>query len=430
MGKKLTEASITTKNARSNLSPGLHWRGIDPDVHLGYRKSKRGGAWLVRWRNGTGYRQAPLGTADDVFEADGKESFNYAQAASAARAHVAAARVEAKAAAEGPTPTVRMACETYLTAIEGRHERLDAKAPKNSRSRLRVHVLSDEKIVDLALHKLRSSDLVDWKARVRAKKITETTVRRILSDFRAALNAAGSQYRSRLPAEFIVAIRDGFAIATGDPAADSDRPNIILSDNEVRLIVQAAAEIDAEQGWDGALYRLVLALAATGARYSQLIKMTCADVQSFEKRLVVPSSNKGRSPRKRPPALVHVGDDALTILKKAMANRSGRALLFLRWGYRRDGGIKWAKDKLRGWQTSEITDPFKEIVARAELSSDVTAYALRHSSIVRGLREGQPVRLVAALHDTSSEMIERYYSRFITDALSALAAKSVIPLVV
>jgi hypothetical protein len=56
-------------------------------------------------------------------------------------------------------------------------------------------------------------------------------------------------------------------------------------------------------------------------------------------------------------------------------------------------------------------------------------YSLRHSSIVRGIREGLPIRLDAALHDTSVEMIERHYSRWITEGLDELAARAVVPLV-
>ncbi|MEG3146797.1 hypothetical protein U1839_19265 [Sphingomonas sp. RT2P30] len=33
----------------------------------------------------------------------------------------------------------------------------------------------------------------------------------------------------------------------------------------------------------------------------------------------------------------------------------------------------------------------------------------------RGLRMGLPIRLVAAIHDTSVAMIERHYSRWITE---------------
>ena len=44
----------------------------------------------------------------------------------------------------------------------------------------------------------------------------------------------------------------------------------------------------------------------------------------------------------------------------------------------------------------------------------MTFYALRHSSIVRSLLNGVPVRLTATSHDTSVAMIEASYSRYIS----------------
>jgi hypothetical protein len=49
----------------------------------------------------------------------------------------------------------------------------------------------------------------------------------------------------------------------------------------------------------------------------------------------------------------------------------------------------------------------------------VTMYALRHSSIVRMLLQNVPIRLVASLHNTSVAMIEKTYSRFITQGAAA-----------
>jgi hypothetical protein len=46
---------------------------------------------------------------------------------------------------------------------------------------------------------------------------------------------------------------------------------------------------------------------------------------------------------------------------------------------------------------------------------DVTMYALRHSNIVRMLVRNVPIRLVASLHNTSVAMIERHYSKYITE---------------
>src|SRR5690606_35844635 len=121
MAKTLNEAAITTRNARSKLPAGLHFKGIDPEVHLGYRKGKRGGGvWLVRWRNrgpGANYLQAPLGTADDEIK-EGTLDFN--AAVRAARQRVEQARAEAKAAAEGPPLTVRLAVEAYIAERDAR----------------------------------------------------------------------------------------------------------------------------------------------------------------------------------------------------------------------------------------------------------------------------------------------------------------------
>ena len=47
--------------------------------------------------------------------------------------------------------------------------------------------------------------------------------------------------------------------------------------------------------------------------------------------------------------------------------------------------------------------------------AEVTMYSLRHSSIVRMLLRNVPIRLVASLHNTSVAMIERHYSKYITE---------------
>jgi hypothetical protein len=113
-----------------------------------------------------------------------------------------------------------------------------------------------------------------------------------------------------------------------------------------------------------------------------------------------------------------------------MAGRKGHEILLLRPHWRRAVGVRWEKTGERSpWlSTDELTRVWPDIVARAGLAKGTVPYALRHSSIVRGLRAGLPVRLVAALHDTSSEMIERHYARFIVDATDELAARAVVPL--
>ena len=117
MPKTLKESAVTTRNARVALQPGLHWRGIDPEVHLGYRKGKRGGVWIVRWRNGVGYKQAKVGIADDAIAAG---TLDYYAAIRQAREMVERERIEARARADGPPLTLRLAVEDYI-AVRRQH---------------------------------------------------------------------------------------------------------------------------------------------------------------------------------------------------------------------------------------------------------------------------------------------------------------------
>ena len=86
-----------------------------------------------------------------------------------------------------------------------------------------------------------------------------------------------------------------------------------------------------------------------------------------------------------------------------------------------DGRAPW-------FAAAELRRPWAEIIASAGLAPGVVPYALRHSSIVRGLRAGLPTRLVAAVHDTSSAMIEKHYGAFVVDSLDELAARAIVPL--
>ena len=75
-----------------------------------------------------------------------------------------------------------------------------------------------------------------------------------------------------------------------------------------------------------------------------------------------------------------------------------------------------------------MTRRWRATIAAAGLPHGLVPYCLRHSSIVRGLRAGLPVRLVAAVHDTSADMIERHYGAFIVDATEDLLRRAIVPM--
>lgn len=125
MARILFESPITTRASRATLKKGVHWRGIDTDIHLGCRKGRRGGAWLVRWytHENRCYQRHDLGVADDVVT---EGTPDYAGAVKAVREAVTKARLRRAADASGPVLTVRLALETYLTARNARQSEREA----------------------------------------------------------------------------------------------------------------------------------------------------------------------------------------------------------------------------------------------------------------------------------------------------------------
>jgi hypothetical protein len=84
----------------------------------------------------------------------------------------------------------------------------------------------------------------------------------------------------------------------------------------------------------------------------------------------------------------------------------------------------------RGWgvePSANYRADFRAIVAAIGLDPDVaTAYSLRHSSIVRQLLRGVPIRLVASLHDTSVSQIESNYSKYISEHSDEISRRALL----
>ena len=186
MARTLVESPITTRASRSSLTKGTYWRGIDKDIHLGYRKSRRGGVWLVRWythRNRC-YKRIDLGVADDILN-EGTLDFN--AAVKAAKNAVAKARLKIAADAAGPVLTVRLAVEQYVAARNARYSAREGREINaDASSTLNRHVQNDEKLLNTRLDELTEADLQRWRESI-DPSLKGTTKRRILNDFKASL---------------------------------------------------------------------------------------------------------------------------------------------------------------------------------------------------------------------------------------------------
>lgn len=439
MAKTLKEVPLTTRAARGKLPVGLHWRGIDSDVHLGYRKGKRGGVWIVRWRHGNSYRQERLGTADDEI-AEG--TLAYGDAVKAGRDTVTAARLEARALADGPAQTVRSAVTAYADARDVlESERAGRKLRSSASYRLEMHVIGRRAkgaykeipastLADTPLHELDESMLMAWRRGLPAT-LKASTVKRLTNDLKAALNTACMAHRRKLPEALPSIIKYGLAApASGtDDAEPAARENQILSDATIGQIIAAARTVDDAKGWGGDFYRMIIVMAATGARFSQLMRLRVGDVQLDKLRILVPVSRKGRGVRSGFTA-VPVGQEILDALIPIITGRPSTDVLLLRPYYgQTEASLRWSIVRRGPWGASyDLLDMWKAIRKAVGLDPAVVPYALRHSSIVRGIRAGLPLQLVATLHNTSTEMIERHYGFWIADGLEDLAARAVVPL--
>lgn len=421
MARRLVEAPIATRASRASLPEGLHWRGLDTGIHLGYRKARSGGAWIARWYTGESrcYRRIDLGPADDVIAVG---TLSYSEAISAAKEAVANARRRKAIDAAGPVLTVRLAIEQYLVMRDARDSQVEGREVRSDGSyKLSRHVSQNESFLDIRLDALTEADLLEW-ANSLDDTLKGSTKRRIITDLKAALNAMYRKERRRLPSELAETIRFGLAAeAIGSEPVDIARENQILDNETIRQVVKHSYEIDDDFGL------LVLVLAATGARFCQLKRMKVRDVQTLFGRLMVPKSRKGRN-KVAGYTPVRIGPDVMGPLKAAIAGRRADDAVFCRWRHVQTGPATWQRDSRGPWRTpSEMIRPWGRVCEKLELSG-IVPYSLRHSSIVRGIAAGLPIRLVAALHDTSVAMIEKHYSRWIVDGLEDLAATAIVPL--
>jgi integrase len=426
MGRWVVEVKLQERSARARLAARHHpyWRSISEGRHLGYYRGARGGSWIARCRppEGGEYLTKPFGTADDLVEADGVHILNWRQALDAALAWFE--KVEKPGYLEAAELTVQTAVDEYAAMRDARDSaRAGRPIRSDGRSRLTRYVIVDEQLAKINLHDLTEAHLKAWQARL--KEIKVLTRQRLANDLKAALNHCFQNYRRALPSDFPITVKVGLKSdeAYWEQGESVARENQILEDRQVREIIRLAQEQDE----DGDFALLVILLAATGARFSQLKRMTVADVQLDQSRLLVPTSfkGKGRSPQM---IKVSIGQDVVQLLRTKVVGRKRSETMLQRWRYRQITPTQWVRVARAPWKTaSEMTRAWNRVVDAAGLPGTIP-YALRHTSIVRGIRANLPIRLVAALHDTSVVMIERHYSRWITEGLEELAARAVVPL--
>jgi len=250
---------------------------------------------------------------------------------------------------------------------------------------------------------LASRELERWRDNL-ATKLEPATVNRTTRILKAACNLAASHDERIVNGN---AWRNGLKSL---PGAHKPR-NVILTDQEVRVVIDAARAIDPAFGL------LIEVAATTGARVSQLVALEVGDLKGNGDgpRLMMPSSRKGHAGKQITRRPVPIPGSLAAQLREAAGDRDASAPLLLR-----SDSKPWSAT------SADHRRPFEAAVARAGLDPSVTAYALRHSCAVRQILSGAPLRAIAAALDTSTKELERTYSAFISDHADAVLRKGLL----
>jgi integrase len=386
MPRTILDSRLRTRSKRLDLPKVKKpvFVKVAPKISLGYRRTTTNGTWVVRVADGKGANWTKaFAVADDFADANGADILDYWQA-----------QTRARIVANQQTDEAKGGSDIMVAAALDRYERdiRDRSGDVHNVNRVRLHL--PDALKGKLVSALSADELTDWRASLQ-KDLTAATANRIGTILRAALNLAAD--RDTLAADRekraqAITNRNSWRVGLKPIRGATQSRNVILKDDEVRRIVAEAYKDSPQLGL------LVEVAAVTGARADQIARLQVGDLE--RDRLNIPVSHKGKGDKKilhRPVPI------PASLVERLKSDRAVDAPLLVK-----PNGAAWAK--------SNHARPFQRIVKQAGLDpAIVTMNALRHSSITRQILAGVPIRIVATSHDTSLEMIERTYSRFISD---------------
>ena len=396
MPRHVKERNLSTRNARDAL-PIAHkpyFRSLDEGVHLGYRKSNSGTAWVLRWYVGSGnYKTANLeGRPDDVLAADGATVLTWNQAQATARKFFEEKQREdagLNATPAGPY-TVKDALTDYMAA----YRRKGGKSADSTQ--WTIDGLIAPKLGGIVLPKLKRRDIEGWldelastsprlrtkrteKQKFRAKDDSLEAIRRrrssanrVLTTLKAALNHAHAQRK--------VSSDDAWASIKPFREVDAARVRYLNDKESKHLVNSCTAEFKP----------LVQAALLTGCRYGELVALVASDYSADAGSIHIRVSKSGK------PRHVVLTEEGKTFFKNMTAGKASDAPIF-------------AKEDGTAWGKSHQQRPFKATVAKAKLGA-LTFHELRHTYASRLVMAGAPLPVIAAqLGHTDTRMVEKHY---------------------
>jgi integrase len=412
MARTVRDAGLETRAARSRLKPAAkpHYRAIDEGLHVGYRKGRTSGKWVMRRYMGGTYKVETIATADDTLDADGGEILTFFQAQAIARERfVEERRVASRLPVKITGPyTVRLCIHEYI-------EWLEQNRKSASDARVRANALILPPLGDLECSKLTTRQLKAWKeatakvhARLRTKKgepqkfrrdenegpdevrrKRQASTNRTLTILKAALNAAWRD--EKIPSDQAWRAVEPFE------GADAARIRWVTVEEAKRLINACTP----------AFRNLVRAGLTTGCRYSELAALRVEDYQPDNGTIHIRKSKSGKGRH------VVLNQEGQALYAGMCRGRAGSEPLLVK-----DGGGRW----LKGHQSR----PMVTACEHAKVDPPIGFHGLRHTYASLAIMAGAPLMVVAKnLGHADTRMVERHYghmsSSYLADAIRAAA---------
>jgi integrase len=387
LAKRVRDSDLENRAARSKLKVRgkPYYKVVGSGLHVGYRKGKRAGMWVVRrYAGASSYVVQTIGEADDYAEANGTEVLNFWQAQDEAR------KIAGSPARSGPYK-VKDAIEDYLVELEGRASYADTRA------RLHAYALpafGDKHVDKLTAESIRKwhRDLAHAPKRVRTKsgaaehrtrpidtddsevsRRRKVSANRILGLLKAALNYAFTEGKTASDVEWrrVRPFKDVNQSRANYLTLAECKRLINAADPEFRLLVRAGLE--------------------TGARYSHLARLRVNDFNPDSGTLHFrPQSQPGKQGKGFHVVLTEDGQEFFAEL---VAGRSGSEPLLR-----------------REWKSSEQQRPMKAACERAKIDPPVGFHQLRHTWASHAVMGGMPLPVVAKnLGHADTRMVEKHY---------------------
>jgi integrase len=382
MPRTVVDHALGSPTARARLKPRAkpYWREVEHGLlHVGYRKGKNGGRWVMRrYLGGQRYLVETIGTADDNLKADGDSILDFKQAQAKARA-----RLAPEAAPEELTlEAAIMAYADDLRARKGEAAareligRETATGWRGGRLRPLLTKHGGRRLADLTTDDLTKwrNGMVDADGDEDEARRSRDTANRVLTMAKAAFNFAFNNRQ----------VADDRAWRVVKPFKGvGDARKVILGEGEIQRLADAC---------DADLRDLVLAGALIGARLGELTNARVRDFDADAAILTV-SGKTGERPIHLPPA-------AVALLRRCGSGKRPQDHLLTTLA-----GTPWTK--------SLHSRPLADAASKAGLDPATVFYSLRHSWISRALKAGVPTKAVADHCGTSIMMLQRYYAKFI-----------------